>query len=94
LNEPTDLILSASVDHPSKVIVLDMSILKVFGQRELDALQEVQRLFFKSKRVLRLAAMNRDVRSAFSVTRLDREFDIYDSVEDGLDAPDTMRRSP
>lgn len=65
-------------------VVLDMSNVQFFPSLSLGALVNLLRDFKQHNQRFMLVGVQPPVRSALSVTRLDKLFEIYDSVDDAL----------
>ena len=73
---------AAAENLPELPLILDMANVEYMPSLSLGALVELQRDHKKSGRRLILTSLQTEIRSTLSVTRLDKLFEICDSVEE------------
>ena len=78
-------ILAAAGRHPDKHVVVDFSIVEFLSSGGMGAFVELSLNIRKAGRRFMLGAMQRQMRSAFSVSRLDTKLEIIDDLEPFVD---------
>ena len=77
-------ISAAAAAHPGLPVVVDMSQLEFVPSVALGALVELNKVLRQGGQRLALAAMNRQIRSTFAVSRLDKLIDVHPTLEEAL----------
>jgi anti-anti-sigma factor len=80
-----DTALKRALDHPARLLVIDLSHVRHFGSAGLNAVLECHELGQSADAAVRIAAPNAEVLRPIQVTRLDGVLLLYPSVAAALE---------
>ena len=76
--------LEISLEKGQKFVVLQMDRSDLFDSAGLSALLDIKDLFRENQGNVKLSALNETGRRILEVTRLNRQFDVFESVIDAV----------
>jgi anti-anti-sigma factor len=82
-----DTALKRAVDHPARLLVVDLSGVTHFGSAGLNAVLECHEHAEAAGVVVRIAASNPEVLRPIEITRLDGVLRLYPTVPAALEGP-------
>lgn len=77
-------VAAAAGKHPGKPMILDLSNLDFVRSETMGAFVELRQTLAKSRQIMMLAGVSRQMRATFAVTNLDKRIEIHDTVESAL----------